>query len=84
MPRKKTDEELETAVPDMAADEVDVTFEENNTPDCEEKPGVFITLKKGGSYYFGDLKFIKNKPVSVDEETAGKLMKTGFFERSGA
>lgn len=56
---------------------------EEITPDCEEKPGEFITLKKGGSYHFGNLKFIKNEPVPVDSKIAERLMKTGFFERSG-
>lgn len=80
MPKKKNDSELESVVQDMVSDEVDSVFEENDTPDCEEQKGVFIALKKGGSYYYGDLKFVKNKPVSVGEKTAEKLIKTGFFE----
>ncbi len=47
-----------------------------------EKTGVFITLTKGGSYRFRELVFEKNVPVPVDEEIAGRLMKTGFFERN--
>ncbi len=89
MPRKKTDKETGATVLEAVIETADTIFEENDTnanenitPDYEEKSDEFIVLKKGGSYHFGDLKFIKNEPVPVDTEIAEKLMKTGFFERS--
>lgn len=98
MPRKNSTKDTDAAVQeaatettDTALDEIGVGFEENDTdksengtPDCEEKSGVFIILKKGGSYYYNELKFIKNQPVPVDSEIAEKLIKTGFFVISGA
>ena len=98
MPRKNSTKETDASVQeaaiettDTASDEINSVFEENDTdtiendmPDCEKKFCVFITLKKGGSYHYNELKFIKNQPVSVDFEIAEKLMKTGFFVLSGA
>ena len=87
MPRKNNKEETATAVQDemietadTISDELNTIFEEDVTPDTKEKLGEFITLKKGGSYHYGDFKFVKNEPVQVDSEIAEKLMKTGFFK----
>ena len=98
MPRKNNTKETGDAVQeakieitDTTLDEISSAFEENDTEtnendmhECEEKSGVFITLKKGGSYHYNEWKFIKNEPVPVDSEIAEKLMKTGFFVLSGA
>lgn len=87
MARKKNDEESAAAAYEMQTGIIEETAadtEECQTPECEEKTGVFITLKKGSSYAFRDWIFVKNEPTPVDSEIAEKLMKTGFFERSGA
>lgn len=92
MAKKKTEDEMiiseeitaETDFDDIA--EASQQSEADTEPQPEisetEKTGVFITLKKGGSYRFRDYVFKQNVPASVDEEIADRLMKTGFFERN--
>ncbi len=91
MAKKKTDEEMFVSEEIIAETDFDEMTEasQQSEPDTEtepeisetEKTGVFITLKKGGSYRFRELVFKKNIPAPVDEEIADRLMKTGFFER---
>ena len=92
MAKKKTEEEMivsEEIIAETDFDEVTETSqqsESDNETEPEifetEKTDVFITLKKGGSYRFRERVFKKDIPAPVDEETAIRLMKTGFFERN--
>ena len=92
MAKKKTDEEMIVTEEITAETDFGEVMETSqpSEPDTEtepeisetEKTGVFITLKKGGSYRFRNYLFEKDVSVSVDEEIADRLMKTGFFERN--
>ncbi|MBE6845040.1 MAG: hypothetical protein E7508_04905 [Ruminococcus sp.] len=92
MAKKKTEEEMIVSEEITAETDFNEVTEasQQSEPDTEtepeisetEKTGVFITLKKGGSYHFREFVFKKDAPVPVDEEIADRLMKTGFFERN--
>ncbi len=91
MPNKKTKENnnavtdtetLEVSVPDFTEESDSANMQAEEKIFTEEKTGVFIKLVNGGSFTYGGRVFRKNVPVPVEEKTAEKLMKTGFFEEA--